>query len=390
MKAVVEGRLDPASGAFTTHIDRCLGCRACEPVCPSGVEYGTLLELARHTAAESSPPGLLTRALLLVMGSRPLRSVFFWSGRLLRATGLAALAARALRPMKALRSVRFGLAMLAATAPGSASLQGARAPVSRSTGSEQGNEPRRREQVALLEGCVQQGLYERVNRATERTLRANGFDIVAVPAQDCCGALHAHGGDLEQARALARRNVDAFEASGAQLVAVNAAGCGAAMKEYGTLLATDGAYHARAKAFAARVRDVTELLADAGPRRGAPLPGSVAYDHPCHLLHAQRVAKPPLQVLAAIPELEVRVVANAEECCGGAGIYGITHPELGGRIGGDKVAAVRAARADAVTTPNPGCMMQIGAGLLLEGAREAVLHPVELLDESYRLAGYYR
>jgi glycolate oxidase iron-sulfur subunit len=382
MKAVVEGRLDPASDAFRTHIDRCLGCRACEPVCPSGVEYGTLLELARHTAAASAPPGVLTRALLLVMGSRPLRTVFFAMGRLLRSTGLAALGARFLPKVPATRSARFGLAMLAATEPGrsaTTSMAGDDVPLGAGAGL----------RVAILEGCVQKGLYERVNRATVRTLRINGFQSVEARGQDCCGALHAHGGDLDRARALARRNVDAFEASGADFVAVNAAGCGAAMKEYGTLLAADGAYHARAKAFAARVSDVTELLAEAGPRAGAPIARSVAYDHPCHLLHAQRVARPPLQVLGAIPQLEVRVVANADECCGGAGIYGITHPDLGGRIGGDKVAAVRAACADAVTTPNPGCMMQIGAELFLEGVREAVVHPVELLDESYRLAGFY-
>jgi glycolate oxidase iron-sulfur subunit len=382
MKAVVEGRLDPASDAFRTHIDRCLGCRACEPVCPSGVEYGTLLELARHTAAASAPPGVLTRALLLVMGSRPLRTVFFAMGRLLRSTGLAALGARFLPKVPAMRSARFGLAMLAATEPGrsaTTSMAGDDVPLGAGAGL----------RVAILEGCVQKGLYERVNRATVRTLRINGFQSVEARGQDCCGALHAHGGDLDRARALARRNVDAFEASGAAFVAVNAAGCGAAMKEYGTLLAADGAYHARAKAFAARVRDVTELLAEAGPRAGAPIARSVAYDHPCHLLHAQRVARPPLQVLGAIPQLEVRVVANADECCGGAGIYGITHPDLGGWIGGDKVAAVRAACADAVTTPNPGCMMQIGAELFLEGVREAVVHPVELLDESYRLAGFY-
>jgi glycolate oxidase iron-sulfur subunit len=243
--------------------------------------------------------------------------------------------------------------------------------------------------VALLEGCVQKGLYERVNEATVRTLTANGFRVVGAPGQDCCGALHAHGGDLDRARDLARKNIDAFEASGADLVVVNAAGCGAAMKDYGTLLASDSAYHAKAKAFAAKVRDVTEILAEAGPLPGAAIKRSVAYDHPCHLLHAQRISRQPLQVLAAIPELEVKVIANADECCGGAGIYGITHPDLGGRIGRDKVAAVRAAGADAATTPNPGCMMQIGAGLLLEGASEAVVHPVELLDESYRLAGYY-
>jgi glycolate oxidase iron-sulfur subunit len=387
MKAVVEGRLDPSSDAFRTHIDRCLGCRACEPVCPSGVEYGTLLELARHTAAVSTPPGVLTRALLTVMASRPLRGAFFALGRVLRGTGLAALGARALPKIAAMRSARFGLAMLAATSPARAGAVGREvADASRpdSAGGRSDRAP-----VAILEGCVQKGLYDRVNRATARTLRANGFRVVDAPRQDCCGALHAHGGDLDRARALARRNIDAFEASGAELIVVNAAGCGAAMKEYGTLLSADGAYAARARAFSARVRDVTELLAEAGPRSGAPIARSVAYDHPCHLLHAQRIARAPLQVLEAIPGLEVRVVANAEECCGGAGIYGITHPDLGGRIGGDKVAAVRAARADAVTTPNPGCMMQIGAGLVMEGAAQDVVHPVELLDESYRLAGYY-
>ena len=389
MKAVVEGRLDPASNAFQTHIDRCLGCRACEPVCPSGVEYGTLLELARHTAAESAPPGVLTRMLLVVMASRPLRTLFFFAGRFLRATGLAALGARALPEVGALRGARFGLAMLAATAPRKVPPRDHGAAAKGARPAEAGWPGEAHGPVALLEGCVQKGLYERVNEATVRTLSANGFRVIDAAGQDCCGALHAHGGDLDRARSLARKNIDAFEASGAELVVVNAAGCGAAMKEYGTLLATDSAYHARARAFASKVRDVTELLAEVGPRPGAALARSVAYDHPCHLLHAQRIARPPLQVLAAIPELDVRVIANADECCGGAGIYGITHPDLGGRIGRDKVAAVRAAGADAAATPNPGCMMQIGAGLVLEGAREGVVHPVELLDESYRLAGYY-
>jgi glycolate oxidase iron-sulfur subunit len=386
MKAVVEGRLDPASDAFHTHIDRCLGCRACEPVCPSGVEYGTLLELARHTAAESRPQGALTQALLLVMASRPLRSLFFLGGRLFRATGLATLGARVLPDAGPLRSVRFGLAMLAATAPWRPPV----ASVAQATDIAGGDVPRGpRRKVAVLTGCVQEGLYGRVNDATRRTLEANGFEVVDVRGQDCCGALHAHGGDLDRARALARANIDSFTKAGIDQVVVNAAGCGAAMKEYGTLLATDASYEGRAREFAKKVRDVTELLADVGPRRGAPVACSVAYDHPCHLLHAQRVSKPPLQVLGAVPGVEVRVIANADECCGGAGIYGITHPDLGGRIGRDKVAAVRAAKADVAATPNPGCMMQIGAGLLMEGAAEGVVHPVELLDESYRRAGFY-
>ena len=162
------------------------------------------------------------------------------------------------------------------------------------------------------------------------------------------------------------------------------------MKEYGTLFERDAEFVSRARAFAARVRDVTELLADAGPRRGASIQCSVAYDHPCHLLHAQGVSQPPLDVLAAVPGVEVRVVEKADECCGGAGIYGMTHPDLGGRIGRDKTRAVRAAEADMACTPNPGCMMQIGAGLRMEGQSGAVVHPVELLDESYEKAGYYQ
>ncbi len=386
MKAVVEGRLDPASDAFRTHIDRCLGCRACEPVCPSGVEYGTLLELARHTAAESAPPGTLTRLLLVVMASRPLRALFFLGGRVLRGTGLAALGARLLPNRGLAGSARFGLAMLAATKPARIPV----APAARGATSGPFEPPRpERRRVALLTGCVQQGLYARVNEATRRTLEANGFDVVEVVGQDCCGALHAHGGDLDRARALAKTNIDAFGAAAVDLVVVNAAGCGAAMKEYRTLLDKDSTYAARARDASSRVRDVTELLAEVGPRRGAPVACSVAYDHPCHLLHAQRISQPPLHVLGAVPGVEVRVIANADECCGGAGIYGITHPDLGGRIGRDKVASVRAAGADLATTPNPGCMMQIGAGLVLEGAPGGVVHPVELLDESYLRAGYY-
>jgi len=390
MQAVVEGRLDAGSDAFRTHIDRCLGCRACEPVCPSGVEYGTLLELARETATRAVPQGGLTRLLLTVVGSRKLRSFFFLGGRVLRGTGMAALGARLLPSIGPLRSARLGMAMLAATAgwrPRS---------TSRSTGgtaaeSAGGTGPvtASRGRIAVLVGCVQEGLFNRINEATVRVLAANGYDIVTVPGQDCCGALHAHGGALERARELARRNIRAFEASGVDFVAVNTAGCGAAMKDYGVLLERDSDFAERAAAMSKKVKDATELLAEAGPRQGAPVPCKVAYDHPCHLLHAQGVEQAPLDVLNAVPEVEVQVIENADECCGGAGIYGITHPELGGHIGRDKVAAVRACGADAVATPNPGCMMQIGAGLRLEGASEAVLHPVELLDESYERAGFY-
>ena len=387
MQAVVEGRLEPSSEAFRTHIDRCLGCRACEPVCPSGVEYGTLLELARETATKAAPQGLPTRFLLKVLGTRALRSPFFFIGRLLRGTGLATLGATVLPSYRPFRALRLVLAMLASTTRWQPMVsEKATSGNTNSGGRDVGRESR----VAVLLGCVQEGLFTRINSATVRVLEANGYEVVLVEGQDCCGALHAQGGDLECARMLARSNIRAFEASGADLIAVNAAGCGAAMKDYGILLEGDPDFVQRAKGVAASVRDVTEILASSGPRIGASVPCKIAYDHPCHLLHAQGVEQAPITVLEAVPDAEVHVVEGAEECCGGAGIYGITHPKLGGLIGEDKVSAVRACSADAVATPNPGCMMQIGAGLRLEASTEGVLHPIELLDESYRRAGFYR
>lgn len=387
MQAVVEGRLDAASDAFQMHIDRCLGCRACETVCPSGVEYGQLIELARDVAAKGRAPSLLTRLLLVVFSSRALRRVFFFGGTVMRASGMAGAAARLLPGRGLLGSARLGMAMVAATAPWTGLKRGA--PPEAAGPPPDAEAPPRRGRVAILEGCVQEGLYGRVNAATVRVLQANGFEVVTVRGQECCGALHAHSGDLEGARARAKLNVECFEASGVDRVVVNAAGCGATMKEYAHLLSHDPAFEIRAAALSAKVRDVHELLAEVGPRPGAPVPCRVAFDFPCHLLHAQRIREAPLTVLAAVPGVEVRVIDDAAECCGGAGIYGITHPELGGHIGRDKIASVRRAECDVVATPNPGCMMQIGAGLTLEGAREGVIHPIEVLDESYRRAGYY-
>lgn len=398
MRAVVEGRLSPASDAFQRHIDRCLGCRACEPVCPSGVEYGALLELARDTAARHRPPGWMTRALLWTFRRAGPRRAFLLAGRIARETGAAALGARWLPGWGAegVGRARLAMAMLAGSGAwrelrrvGSPAKEtGTPTADSRADGPPVAAPPRPRT-VALLDGCVQAGLFGRVNRATRRVLEANGYRVVPAPGQGCCGALHAHGGALADARALARANIEAFEESGVEWIAVNAAGCGAAMKEYGGLLSGDPAYAERAERLAGKVGDVTELLVKAGPRAGAPVPLDVAYDAPCHLLHAQGIARAPLDVLAQIPELRVNEVRNADECCGGAGLYGLTHRELGGRIGADKVAAVRETHAAVVATGNPGCMMQIGAGLRLSGDRTGVVHPVELLDESYRRAGYY-
>lgn len=393
MRAVVEGRLDPASDAFQTHIDRCLGCRACEPVCPAGVEYGSLLEYAREAAAEARPAGGASRGILWLFSRRKALFALMALARLLRATGIPALGARFL-PAR-LGRVRLGLGMLASTRRGRA----ARGAASPDSSPEAGgphpapgparSHPLTGKRVALLNGCVQAGLLGHVNDATRRVLRANGMNVVEASGQRCCGALHAHGGDLEGARRLARINIDAMLGAGAEIIAVNAAGCGAQLKDYAELLADDERYARRAARVAAKTRDITEILAEAGPRRGAPLPLSATWDAPCHLLHAQRVAEPPLQVLRAIPELELIPLPRADECCGGAGIYGITHPRLGGEIGGDKVDAVVGTGASVVATANPGCMMQIGGGLRMRGAKVEACHPVTLLDESYRAGGLY-
>ncbi|HEX7978816.1 MAG TPA: (Fe-S)-binding protein, partial [Gemmatimonadaceae bacterium] len=205
--------------------------------------------------------------------------------------------------------------------------------------------------------------------------------------QSCCGALHAHAGDLETARRLARRNIAAFEKSGAEYVVANAAGCGAMMKEYEHLLERDPAWRDRAAKFSETVRDVSELLAEAGPRSGAPVERRVTYDAPCHLLHAQRIASPPLRVLGAVPGMTLVPLEGSEHCCGSAGIYNLIEPDVSTTVLAPKLANIADTQASLVATGNPGCLMQIGAGLRQAGSGVRVVHPVDLLDASYAAAG---
>ncbi len=395
MRAVVEGRLTPESDAFQTHIDRCLGCRACETVCPSSVAYGVLLEAARETVFRSRRTPAVVRMLLAVFSSRALTNWSMRLARVARGLGLAGVAAKLMPRIRIFHPIRFGLAMLAASrdprlpAVPSSGLGSSSASEAGSSDSAPRGAEGDRVRVAILRGCVQAGLFARVNDATERVLRANGYEVIEVSGQGCCGALHSHAGDVAQARELARANVQALVSAKVDFVAVNAAGCGAALKKYGHLLEADEEYSRDAIAIAASTRDISELLAGATLQVGASLPARVTYDAACHLCHAQGVRKEPRALLAAIPDLVVLPLENEEECCGGAGIYGITHAELGGEISSDKVSAVLATEAELVATGNPGCMMQIGAGLLLKGSNVVTCHPVELLDESYRRAGFY-
>lgn len=393
MRAVEEKRLPIESGAFTRHIDRCLGCRACESVCPAGVEYGQLLEAARADIADAGQGhGWTSRALRLV-----LRHVWLHPARLRLAFRIARAARDSRIPWLLLRSkltkllparFEFALALLESSTPAQFGEASAHAVVPRSYVVGANAEATK---ALLFEGCVTEGLFGRVNRATARVLEVNGCDVSAPRGQVCCGALHAHAGELDGARRLARQNIEAFEDGARTPVVTNAGGCGAMLVSYAHLLAHDEAFAERAKEFSARVRDVSQQLAATGVREGARLNEDIAttYDASCHLLHGQRAQVEPLRMLGSIPGLRLVPLEGSEVCCGGAGVYNLLEAELSSRILEEKLVNVRATKACVLATGNPGCHMQIGAGARLEGFPLAVCHPVELLDESYRRAGLY-
>jgi glycolate oxidase iron-sulfur subunit len=382
MQRLARSEIDPSDRALQLHLDRCLGCRGCEPVCPSGVNYGPALEEARQLVARSRPIPVAARAVTLVMAQPTLRAPLMALARAVRP-----LIARLAGPSR----VRFVAGMLAATMPdggGSARTRGRARESATAPRVSAGTAPGRDIRSALFTGCIMDGLFAHVHRATERTLAANGYTFVDVADQGCCGALHAHVGLHDEALALARANVTAFAAHPEVSVVVNSAGCGAMLRDYGRLLAHDPLAK-EAAAFSARVVDVTEPLAAAGPRPGASLDLTVAYDPPCHLLHVQRVAEAPLKVLGAIPGLRYVHHAEATLCCGSAGSYSLTEPAMSRAVLARKVDALGEAAPDVVASGNPGCVMQIGAGLRAAGRKTPVVHPVELLDRSYALAGLY-
>jgi glycolate oxidase iron-sulfur subunit len=365
MRALLEGTLAPEDESVETHIARCLGCRACETACPSGVPYGHLLEATRATLAERRPIPFVARVILASFEHPWMMKLAMFGGRVARATGISSL-------LKNLPGrLGFSMAMLSSTR------RPAQGP--RTTPASNGS----RGKTALLTGCVMEGLFSNVNRATERVLLTNGYNVVNAPGQRCCGALHAHAGDADAARRLAKANVAAFDTEAIEYVCVNAAGCGAMMKEYSHLLADDPEWRDRAKRVSAKVRDVSELLSVAGPVRGGALPERVAYDAPCHLMHAQRVTRQPLDVLRAIPDLQLVPLNESDVCCGSAGIYNLVEPDTSNVVLERKLAHIADAKPELVATGNPGCMMQIGAGLLRSGSATRVVHPIELLDESY-------
>ncbi len=400
MRAVGEGRLSNESQAFERHVDRCLGCRACEQVCPAGVEYGHLLEAARaQLFGSATQRGFSYKALgfaLKHIWLQPARlKVLFAVARIIRNSGFAGLLLKSGLARIVSRRFEFGLALLQSSDPqnGRRSDSGGQRGLEVSRVSELSDDVQTEvsaTRAMLFSGCVGEGLFSRVNKATVRVLEVNGIDTIVPNEQVCCGALHAHAGDLVGARALARQNIKAFSHSENVPVVTNAGGCGAMLTSYGHLLSGDETFAAAARTFSERIRDISQQLKLVGSKAGSNITTApVTYDASCHLLYGQHAGEAPLEMLAAVSELNFARLEGSERCCGGAGIYNLLEPELSREVLAEKLAHIKATGAQILATGNPGCQMQIGAGALLAGMKLRTCHPVELLDESYSQAGLY-
>ena len=361
---------EPLSDAMATHFDRCLGCMACVTACPSGVRYDRLIEDTRQQVERRHERPARDRALRAAVFA-----LFPYPRRL-----------RALRgPLRAYQASHLAglverlLPDNLATAQALAPRLRRRVPLPRRVAAR----GTRRAVVGMLTGCVQDAFFPQVNAATARVLALEGCDVVIPRGQGCCGALSVHNGREAQAQRFARRIVDAFD--GVDYVAVNAAGCGSSMKEYGILLRDDPAYAAKADACAAKVRDLSELLDELGPvATRHPLPVTVAYHDACHLAHAQGIRVPPRRLLRDIPGLTLHEIADPEICCGSAGIWNILNPEPARRLGDRKAGDVLATGAALLVTANPGCLMQVAAAVRRLGGSIGFAHTAQVLDASLR------
>ena len=367
----------PMDQEFVDNFDACLGCMACVTACPSGVKYDQLIEAVRPQIERNWERTRADRAfrwMIFTLFPYPARlrpAAFFGTlyqrlgvRRLLAATGLLRRLPARLRAMEALLP-DLSLASVVARQPAFTPAVGTS-----------------RHRVGLLSGCVQRVFFGDVNAAATRVLAAEGCDVIAPKAQQCCGALSSHAGREEEAAERARHLIDVFEAADVQSVVVNVAGCGSSMKEYALLLRDDPAYAERAVAFSAKVRDISELLAELGPvAQRHPIPARVAYHDACHLAHAQGIRAQPRAVLRGIPELTVMDIPEADICCGSAGIYNLVQPEPAEELGRRKVDHIRTTEPDAVVTANAGCLLQIRRYL---DAGVPLLHPVQLVDASIR------
>ncbi|MFE9689445.1 (Fe-S)-binding protein [Micromonospora sp. NPDC005806] len=374
MKEGLEG--EPLTDSMATHFDRCLGCMSCVTACPSGVRYDRLIGDTRQQVERRHTRGRRDRALrAAIFALFPYRKRL----RLLRG------------PLRAYQASGLGrlvrrTGLLARLAPTLAALESLAPPLRRP--------PRlptrlpavgtRRAVVGMLTGCVQGAFFPEVNAATARVLAAEGCDVLILPdRQGCCGALSVHNGRDEEARRFARRLLDTFAAAGVDFFVVNAAGCGSTLKEYGDLLGDDPRYATLAADFAARVRDLSEILDELGPVAPRhPLPVTVAYHDACHLGHAQGVRTQPRRLLRDIPGLELREIADPELCCGSAGIWNVLHPGPAAELGDRKARTVLATGARLLVTANPGCLMQVAASVTRAGGHIALAHTAQVLDAS--------
>ncbi len=378
MRALQEGRIQLADERFRLHIDRCLNCRACETACPSGVQYGQLLEAARAVIPPRNGTERVLREVVLnrIFTSSAALDLAGAALRFYQKSGLQAVA----RASGLLEKLPLNLGRLERLLP---PFQGGivRAPLPEMIPARGA----RRARVALITGCVQEQFFGLTNAATARVLAINGCEVVVPRGQVCCGALHTHGGERETARALARRMIALFEATGADFYVVNAAGCGSTLKEYHHLLAGDGDWVERARRFSGKVRDASELLATIELNRSfGEIRRRVTYQDACHLAHGQKITAAPRDLIRQIPGIELVEMAESDTCCGSAGVYNLTQFDLSMQLLQRKLDTIAATKADLLVAANPGCIIQLLYGVRERGLRLEVLHPIDLLDRAYR------
>jgi len=376
LRAVADGAVEPTS-SVVKHLDLCLQCRACETACPSGVEFGRIMESGRAMIVQqgAAPPSWRWRnRLLKLLLPYPTRlALLFGLLRFYQRTGLQ----RLVHTTRLLHLLPGNLAEAESQLPDLPKRS-----FRMLTGQFLPNPVKR---VALLTGCVMPHLYPRTHEATVRVLARHDVEVADVPEQRCCGALSMHAGDRDTGRSLARRNIDAFMDAEVDAVIVNSAGCGASLKEYSALLEQDRRYADKARRFSERVKDVTEFLVELGVRPPrVSLGAKVTYQDSCHLSHAQKVRLAPREILRNIPGLDLVEMQAPDRCCGSAGIYSFTQPAMSAEILADKMRDVASTKAAVIATANPGCMMQLEAGLRRNTIQGRVVHVIELLDEAYR------
>ena len=420
MQAVADGKLD-VSDDFIEHMYCCVGCRACETACPSGVQFGKLIEAAReqiqistsatalqegpdeHEIAEYSelltPTATPQRGSLLastlrrfffnvMLPSRLILSLVFGGLKVYQRSGLQTIVHRSglfslINNLPTPFRGKLKLPEELMHAAGGDIIPRQLPEVTPAIGEQ-------RYRVGVISGCIMDQVFHDINEATIRVLAVNGCEVITPPQQNCCGALHVHGGEAERGRALARHNIDVFAPYNCDAIIINSAGCGSTLKEYDHLLRDDPSYAERARLFSEKVKDISEFLTNIEWNKGGgEVSRTVAYHDACHLAHGQKIKNQPRQLLKAIPGVTLVDLKEADWCCGSAGIYNITNQEMANELLERKMNHIAATGASVIATGNPGCMMQIAMGARERGIAMDVLHPVQLLDEAYRAGGLY-